>query len=95
MLHPYLLRIRSNEGADEAGIPQLAGDAEVFAAAHQGVGFAAFGGGGDAVRGEVVHFAAGDGDESVTAEGISFVALLNSREVGDEVDDGGLGTQGL
>ena len=80
MLDPDLLRVRSDEGPDEARIPQLAGDAEVFAAAHQRVGFAAFGRGGDAFGAEVVHFAAGDGDESVGLSGLVLVLLRVCRK---------------
>ena len=64
VLHPRLPRVLLDEFPDEAWVPELAGHAEVFAAAHQRVGFAALGGGGDAFGGEVVLFAAGDGDES-------------------------------
>ena len=67
MLHPNLLRVLRYEFADKSRVPQFAGDAEVFAAAHQSVGFAAFGRGGDAFGGEVVHLAARDGYESVHA----------------------------
>lgn len=70
MLNPHLLGVRRDEVPDEARIPEFAGHPEVFAAAHEGVGFAAFDGGGDAFGGEVVLFAAGDGDESVCLVGL-------------------------
>ena len=66
MLHHQLPRMLFHEPPYVPGVPELASDAEVFAAAHEGVGFAAFGCGGDAVGVEVALFAAGDGDESVS-----------------------------
>jgi len=65
MLHPNLLTLVRHELADEAGIPQLRRDAQILAAAHQRVGLAALGGGGDALGVEVLLFAAGDGDKSI------------------------------
>lgn len=73
MFHKGLFPHFRHEFLDEAGIPELGGDAEVFAAAHEGVGFAAFGGGGDAVWVEVLLFAAGYGDESVTLRWFDMV----------------------
>ncbi len=64
MLHPHLLRMLRHVLPYVAWIPQLRRHAQVLAAAHQRVGLAPLGGGGDAVRVEVVLFAAGDGDES-------------------------------
>ena len=64
MLHKHLASLLGHEAAHEARVPQFTGDTQVLAAAHQCVGLAAFGSGGNAVRGEVVLFAAGDGDES-------------------------------
>ena len=60
MLHPDLLCHLIRELPDEARVPEVGGDAKVFAGAHQGVGLAAFGGGRDAVGVEVLLFAAGD-----------------------------------
>ena len=52
---------------DEAGVPELARDAEVFAAAHQSVAFARFRGGRDAIRVEVLLLATCDTDQSIRA----------------------------
>jgi len=65
VLDVHLARVLGPELADPARIPQLAGDAEVLAAPHERVRAAPLGGGGDAVGGEVVLFAAGDGDQTV------------------------------
>jgi hypothetical protein len=76
VLDEKLADMSLHEAADEARVPELRGDSEVFAAAHQGVGFAAFGGGRDAVGVEVLLLAAGEGDEA----GIRvLVVLLYSR----------------
>lgn len=64
MLDPGFARVGRLPGADPARVPQLRGNAEIFAAAHHAVGLAAFGGGGDGIGGEVWLLAAGDGDES-------------------------------
>lgn len=64
VLHHHLPPHLAHELLDEARVPEFRGDAQVLAAAHQGVGFAAFGRGRDAVRVEVGLFAAGDGDEA-------------------------------
>lgn len=64
MLDPNLLRVLRYELPDKSRVPQFTSDAEVFAAAHQRVGFAAFGRGGDGLGREVVHLAARDGHES-------------------------------
>ena len=53
-----------HEATDESGIPELRGNSQVFAAAHERVGLTAFGGGGDAVGVEVLLFATGEGDEA-------------------------------
>ena len=50
---------------DEGWIPELARYPQVFTAAEKGVRFTAFGGGGYALDGEIVLFAASDGDESI------------------------------
>lgn len=65
MLNPDLARMRSPELADPSRIPQFTGDAEIFAAADERVGAASFCRGRNAVGGEVVLFAAGDGDQSI------------------------------
>lgn len=64
MLHNHLPDMALHEPSNESRIPEFAGDAQVLTAAHQGVGFAALGGGRDAVRVEVLLFAAGDGYET-------------------------------
>jgi hypothetical protein len=64
VLDKQLADMSLHEAADEARVPELRGDSEVFAAAHQGVGFAALGRGRDAVGVEVLLFAAGEGDEA-------------------------------
>jgi len=61
-----------HEAADEARVPELRSDSEVFAAAHQGVGFAAFGRSRDAVGVEVLLLAAGERDET----GIEVLVVL-------------------
>src|SRR4051812_32700689 len=43
VLDPHLLAVLRHEAADEDRVPQLRRDAQVLAAAHQSVGFAAFG----------------------------------------------------
>lgn len=68
------------ELADELWVPELRGDAEVLAAAHEGVGFACLGGGGDAGGVEVFLFAAGNGDEAgVSARSLVSVASQAER----------------
>jgi hypothetical protein len=65
MLHHQLAHVSLHESTNEPGIPKLGGNSQVFAAAHQRVGLAALGRGGDAVGVEVLLFAAGEGDEAV------------------------------
>lgn len=62
MLHKDLLHVLRHELANVSRIPQLAGYAEIFAAASEGGGFAAFDGGGNAFWNEEILFAASDGD---------------------------------
>jgi hypothetical protein len=64
VLDKQLADMSLHEATNEARVPELRGDSEVFAAAHQGVGFAAFGRGRDAVGVEVLLLAAGEGDEA-------------------------------
>ena len=78
MLDHHLPRLLLQIPLNKPRIPEFGRDAEVFAAPHQGVGFAAFGGGGDAVGVEVLLFAAGDGDEAVRG-GVRYVDV---RRVG-------------
>lgn len=61
-----------HKAANEARVPELRRDPEVFAAAHQGVGFAALGRGWDAVGVEVLLLAAGEGYEA----GIGVLVVL-------------------
>ena len=68
VLHHHLAHMSLHESADEPGIPELGGDSQVFAAAHERVGLAALGRGGDAVGVEVLLFAAGEGDEAVESQ---------------------------
>ena len=62
MLDEDLARVLRAVAADPARVPQFAGDAEILAAADEGVGSTAFCGGWDAVGGEVVLFASGYAD---------------------------------
>jgi hypothetical protein len=64
VLDEQLADMSLHEAADEARVPELRRDSEVLAAAHQGVGFAAFGRGRDAVGVEILLLAAGEGDEA-------------------------------
>lgn len=64
VLDPHLVAVLLLEGAEEPGVPELRGDPEVLAAAHQRVGLAALAGGRDRVRSKVLAFATGLGDES-------------------------------
>ena len=58
MLRPNLLGFLFHECSYESWIPQLAGHAEIFAAAHQCIRFAAFSGSWYAFGGEIILFAA-------------------------------------
>jgi hypothetical protein len=64
VLHHHLAHVSLHEATDESGIPELRGDSQIFAAAHERVGLAALGRGGNAVGIEVLLFAAGEGDEA-------------------------------
>lgn len=64
VLDPHLPRQFGRELADEPRIPELARNAQIFAAAHECVRLAALSGGWDAVGIKVLLFAAGDGDET-------------------------------
>lgn len=64
VLHHHLAYVSLHEATDEPGIPELGGDSQVFAAAHERVGLAALSRGGDAVGIEVLLFATGEGDEA-------------------------------
>ena len=64
MFHKCLPCVLGLEIPDEPWIPQFRCYAQIFTAAHHGVGFAAFGSGWYAVFREVVLFASGYRDES-------------------------------
>lgn len=64
MLNPHLVAVLLLEGPEETRVPELRRDAEVLAAAHQGVGLAALAGGRDRVFGKVAALATGLADES-------------------------------
>lgn len=66
VLDHHLAHVSLHEPADESRVPEFGRDSQVLAAAHESVGFAAFGRGGDAVGVEVLLFAAGEGDEART-----------------------------
>lgn len=65
MLDEELLCMLGLEFPDVPWIPKLAGDAQVLATAHHGVGFAAFDCGGNAIWGEIIHLATSHGNKSV------------------------------
>lgn len=65
VLDPRLLHVRPLEPPQEMGIPELRADAEVLAAAHQGVGLAPLDRGGQLVGREVGVFPLGLRDEPV------------------------------
>lgn len=64
VLHHHLAHVSLHEATDESGIPELGGNSQVFAAAHERVGLAALGRGGDTVGVEVLLFTTGEGDEA-------------------------------
>lgn len=64
VLHHHLANVGLHEAADEPGVPELGGDSQIFAAAHERIGLAAFGRGGNAVWVKVLLLAAGEGDEA-------------------------------
>jgi hypothetical protein len=59
MLHKHLFCVLRFELANPPRIPQFARNTQIFAASYKSVGFAAFGGRGDAIGIEVVLFATG------------------------------------
>jgi hypothetical protein len=59
MLHPHLLCDFGREFTNKPWIPEFARDTKILATAHQSIGFAAFGGGRDAIGVKVLLFAAG------------------------------------
>ena len=64
VLHHHLAHVGLHEATDEPRVPELGGDPQVLAAAHEGVGLAALGRGGDAVGVEVLLFATSEGNEA-------------------------------
>ena len=89
MLDPRFPDILCDELADEARIPQLGRDAEVLAAAHEGVGLAAFGGGGYVLDIEIGLFAAGYGYESrkkkMGMETVSICVFIDEGAIEDDL----------
>ena len=79
MLNPHLLREFSIELANETRIPQFAGDAQVLAAAHQGIGLAPLGRSRDAIRVEVLLFSARYRHKTVGAESVHKISQRNAR----------------
>lgn len=71
MFNKRLFPTRSQEFLDEARIPKFTGDSEILAAAHQGVGLAAFCGGWNAVGVKVLLLAAGDRNQSAQCQRLS------------------------
>lgn len=67
VLDHALLGLGLQEFADKSRIPEFRCHTQVLAAAHQGVGFAALGSGGDTVGVEVGLFATSDRDESIAS----------------------------
>lgn len=65
VLDDHLLTHVGHEALDESRVPEFGGDTQILAAAHQGVGLAAFGCGGDAIRVEIGLFATGYADETI------------------------------
>ena len=65
-----LAGVLAQERAHVTRVPQLAGDPQIFAAAHQRVGLAALGRRRNAVGVKVGLFTAGDGDEASTVSGV-------------------------
>lgn len=76
VLYEYFLHVVSNELPSEPWIPELAGNAEIFAAASESCGFAAFDCRGNTFWGEEVLFTASDGHQSV-GENVS----IESQEI--------------
>jgi hypothetical protein len=83
VLDEQLADMSLHEAANEARVPELRRDSEIFAAAHQGVGLAPFGRGRDAVGVEVLLLAAGEGDEA--GIGVLVVLLCLHVRVHDSV----------
>jgi hypothetical protein len=76
------------ELADEARVPELRGDAQVLAAAHQRVGLAPLARRGDRLLGEVRALAARLGDEPVGTESTMLATGLLPQGDG-EAEEGG------
>lgn len=60
MFNKCLFSTRGQELLDEARVPQFTRNTKILTAAHQGIGLAAFCGSWDAIRIEVLLFAAGN-----------------------------------
>ena len=79
MLDPHLLCEFTVELADKPRIPQFARDAQVFAAAHQGVRLAPLGRSRDAIRVEILLFSARYRYETVRTESVRKTSQRNTR----------------
>jgi hypothetical protein len=84
VFHPYVSRVLYLEFADESRIPQLACNSQIFAAAHQCVGFAAFCSGSNALRGEVVLFTPRDGHQPT--RNVSVMVQMEPRGKQNQTD---------
>ena len=83
VLDPGALQVCLPEPTHEDGVPQLGGDAEVLAAAHEGVGLAALDGVGELLEAEVGVFALGLGDEpGGETEWVSRMLVEGDTELG-------------
>lgn len=83
MLHKLLLTVLLLELPDKPWIPQLAGNSQVLAGAHQRVALASLGRSWNAIRVKILHLSASDGGETASTDESVFA--------GDELlgDDGG------
>lgn len=68
MLDPCLDNVLLAEVAHKTGVPELGGYPQVLAAAHQGVGFAAFDGRGQSVGTEIIVLALSLSDEATVCQ---------------------------
>lgn len=78
MLYPDLLRVRLHEFAYEPRIPELGGDTQVLAAAHESIRLAALGRCGDTVFIEIMHFTTCLANKSVGQEQSARCSLSSS-----------------
>jgi hypothetical protein len=78
MLNPDLLNAFLDEVQNKPWVPEFAGDAKVLATPHESIGLAAFGSCGNALGGEVILLATGDGDEPGHDESVSDFDAVRS-----------------